>query len=162
MKQELVDMITDCSSELDDIRIKLSSLPALDKSRYYLTQYALIRACGTIEFVYRSIVADFFDASPLTQIHTYLEKTVRTGSMSATYQNMQNLLGKFDDTWKSNFKQAVQQHPQCNQLTSSAKSLVENRHAFAHGRPPTATFTDIQNYYNDALVLINLFDSIVV
>ncbi|MBQ7099391.1 MAG: hypothetical protein IJO05_06715 [Oscillospiraceae bacterium] len=162
MKQELVDMIDACSAEIDDIRNRLSTLPVMDRSRRYLTQYALIRACGTIEFVYRSIVADFFDSSPLTQIHTYLEKTVRTGSMSATYKNMQTLLGKFDDNWKSNFQQAVNSHADSNRIIASAKSLVENRHAFAHGRTPTATFNDIQNYYNDALTLIDLFDSIVV
>lgn len=162
MKQELVDMITACSSELNDIQIKLSALPALDKSRSYLTQYALIRTCGTVEFVYRSIVADFFDSFPVTQMHTYLEKTVRTGSMSATYENMQALLGKFDDNWKSAFKQAVTQHPQRYQIIESANSLVRNRHTFAHGRVPTATFSDIVNYYNDTLQLINMFDGVVV
>ena len=162
MKQELQDMITACSSELTDIGNKMGNLAPLDKTKSYLTQYALIRACGTIEFVYRSIVADFFDQFGVDQIETYIDKTVRRGSMSCTYDKMCSLLGKFDDSWCNNFKQLVNQHLDGQRMMSSVNSLVNNRHLFAHGRPPTATFTDICQYYQDGLTLIGLFDSVVV
>lgn len=155
-------MISACSVELTDISSKMSSLQPLDKTRSYLTQYALIRACGTIEFVYRSIVADFFDQFGVDQMEMYIDKTVRQGSMSCKYDNMCSLLSKFDDSWCRNFKQAAAQHPDGQRLMSSVNSLVTNRHQFAHGRPPTATFTDICQYYQDGLTLIGLFDSIVV
>ena len=162
MKTELQDQINLCTAEISDIDTKMSSLSPLDKTKIYLTHYALIKACGTIEFVYWSIVADYFSSSPMHQIHTYLEKTVRNGSMSATYENMCKLLGNFDDAWKNNFKAAVNAHPDKERLLDSSKSLVNNRHTFAHGRTPTATFQDIKNYYNDAIVLLNIFDSVVV
>lgn len=162
MKQELQDMIAECSTELTDIGSKLSELSALDKARSYLTKYALIRTCGTIEFVYRSIVADFFDQFNIGQIETYLEHTVRNGSMSCTYENMWKLLKKFDDNWEHNFKQAVSNHQDSNRLISSARSLVNNRHLFAHGKTPTATYADICQYYRDALVLVGIFDSVVI
>ena len=162
MKQELQDMISACSTELADIGNKMANLAPLDKTKSYLTQYALIRACGTIEFVYRSIVADFFDQFGVDQIETYIDKTVRRGSMSCTYDNMRSLLGKFDDSWSNNFKRLVNQHPDGQRMMSSVNSLVTNRHLFAHGRPPTATFSDICQYYQDGLSLIGLFDSVVV
>ena len=162
MKQDLIDMIAACSAELTDITSKMGTLPTLDKTKAYLTQYALIRTCGTIEFVYRSIVADFFDQFGVRQMDTYIENTVRKGSMSCTYDNMCGLLGKFDNNWSTAFKQAVAQHPDGQRLISSVKSLVNNRHLFAHGKPPTATFSDICQYYHDGLTLINLFDSAVV
>lgn len=162
MKTELRDKINDCNTELNDIDNKLLSLSPLDKTKVYLTNYALIRACGTVEYVYRSIVADFFLSTPVPQIHNYLEKTVRNGSMSATYDNMSKLLGKFDDSWKSNFKNTIDMHPDKERLRSSLNSLVTNRHAFAHGIMPSATFQDIKRYFNDAIIVINIFDSIVV
>ncbi|MCU6763164.1 HEPN domain-containing protein [Brotonthovivens ammoniilytica] len=161
MKVELKDLINECTTELTDISAKINTLPPLDKLRAYLTKYALIKSCGTIEFVYRSLVADFFDQSDLTQVPTYIEKTVRNGSMSATYDNMSGLLGKFDDNWKRDFKNAVAQHPNSKRIRSSANSLVNNRHQFAHGKTPTATFKDIQQYYTDALELIVIMDSVV-
>lgn len=61
MKTELQNLIDECTTELTDISAKISALPPLDKTRAYLTKYALIKSCGTIEFVYRSLVADYFD-----------------------------------------------------------------------------------------------------
>ena len=161
MKTDLQDLIDDCTIELNDIEGRLDNLPALDKERLYLTQYALIKSCGTVEFVYRSIVADYFDQSSLVQIHTYIDNTVRSGSMSATYDNMNKLLKKFDSNWANTFKNSVQSHPNAQRLISSSNSLVNNRHLFAHGKPPTATFRDIKNYYFDVLQLVNILDSIV-
>lgn len=161
MKTDLQDLIDECTIELNDIEGRLDNLPALDKERLYLTQYALIKSCGTVEFVYRSIVADYFDQSSLVQIHTYIDNTVRSGSMSATYDNMNKLLKKFDSNWANTFKNSVQSHPNAQRLISSSNSLVNNRHLFAHGKPPTATFLDIKNYYFDVLQLVNILDSIV-
>ena len=161
MKTELQNLIDECTTELTDISSKISALPPLDKTRAYLTKYALIKSCGTIEFVYRSLVAYYFDQSNLSQVPTYIDKTVREGSMSAKYDNMSGLLGKFDDTWRANFKNAVAQHPDSQRIISSTNSLVTNRHQFAHGKTPTATFNDIKQYYTDALELIRIMDSFV-
>lgn len=161
MKAELSNLLLECSQQLNDIDKKMSVLPVFDKTRTYLTQYALMKACGTLEYVYRSIVADFFDQSSLTQIHTYLDKTVRSGSMSATYDNMTKLLGKFDSDWRKNFKDAIQKRSDAQKIIASANSLVTNRHLFAHGHVPTATFNDILQYYNDASILIYELDSVI-
>lgn len=161
MKAELKEILTECSRQLTDIESKISETEPFDKTRAYLTQYALIKACGTLEYVFRSIVADFFDKSNLTQIQTYLDKTVRSGSMSAKYENMLDLLGKFDKGWRDNFKNAVNGRDDGQRLIESAKSLVTNRHLFAHGKSPTATFNDIHQYYHDALNLIYELDKVV-
>ncbi len=81
--------------------------------------------------------------------------------MSAKYEMMQQLLGKFDDQWKKNFQNAVKARPDKERLISASNSLVSNRHSFAHGKAPTATFSDIKNYYFDVLELIKIFDSVV-
>jgi len=161
MKPELQNLIQECTTELNDISSRISKLPPLDKARLYLTNYALIKSCGTVEFVYRSIVADFFDKSSLSQIHTYIDKTVRSGSMSATYDNMSKLLGKFDDNWKKTFVNLVKQSTDKQKIIDSSNSLVNNRHLFAHGKAPTASFSDILQYYQDTLELINMLDAVV-
>ncbi len=161
MKPELQDLIQECTAELNNISSRIGKLPPLDKARLYLTNYALIKACGTVEFVYRSIVADFFDQSSLSQIHTYIDKTVRSGSMSATYDNMGKLLGKFDDNWKKTFVNLVKQRGDKQKIIDSSNSLVTNRHLFAHGKSPTASFNDIFQYYHDTLELINMLDMVV-
>lgn len=161
MKQELKDMLDVCSEELEDIEQRIDKLPPLDKGRQYLTNYALIKASGTAEFVYRSIVVNHFSRLSDSKINNYLDKTIIESSMSAKYDNMQKLLGKFDNSWKENFKHDVQIRTDKDRLISSSNSLVINRHSFAHGRTPTATFLDIKQYYTDVVQLIEIFDTIV-
>lgn len=161
MKQELKDMLDECTAEVNDIEARINALPSLDKGRQYFTNYALIKVCGTVEFVYRSIVADHFSQLSNSRIDTYLDSTIRQGSNSAKYENMKNVLNKFDHQWGTNFQMAVKAHPDGQQLIAASNSLVANRHNFAHGKAPTATFLDIKQYYTDVVRLIHIFDAIV-
>ncbi len=161
MKDALRDQVESCVAELEEIEKKIESLPPLDKMKSYLTMYALMRTCGTIEFVYRAIVADFFDQFPIPQLHSYMSNTVREASASATYDNMCNLLKKFDSSWTTDFKNLVGINSNKDKMLLSTHSLVQNRHQFAHGMMPTVTFNDIKLYYHDSLQLLAIFDSIV-
>ena len=161
MKSELQALIEECNDELEEIESYISELPILDKRVHYLTNYALIRASGVTEFVYRSIVADHFSILSNSRIDTYLDTAVRKGSMSATYDMMCTLLKKFDDQWNKDFKAALNSRADKDKLISASNSLVTNRHSFAHGRSPSASFSDIKNYYFDVLELVKIFDSIV-
>ena len=162
MKQELQEMLDECDKQIKEIECMMDSMSTFDKSRNYLTNYLLIKVCGTVELIYRSIVADYFSQFQNTKIDTYLEKTVRKGSNSATYENMKKLLNKFDSAWGEAFKAIVDLTPDKDKLIAASQSLVNNRHLFAHGSSPTATFNDIKSYYYDVLKLIEIFDSIVV
>ena len=161
MKDELQNLIDDCDTELSDIESRIQELPPLDKGVRYLTNYAIIKAAGTAELVYRSIVADHFSQLSNNRIDTYLDSTVRYGQMSAKYAQMCNLLKKFDESWCQTFKAAVAADTNGQRMITASNSLVTNRHSFAHGKNPTATFNDIKQYYQDVVSLINIFDSIV-
>ena len=95
------------------------------------------------------------------RIDNFIDASVRRGSMSAKYENMCNLLGKFDKAWADKFKTTVAANSDGKKMIDASNSLVENRHGFAHGRNPTATFIEIKQYYLDVLQLITIFDSIV-
>lgn len=166
MNPDFQQMIDDCKNELNDIELRLQTLSATDPCRKYLTNYSLIKACGTAEFVYRSIIADYFKKYASPQIDTYLENTIRNASSSAKYDNMKNLLDKFDKAWCDAFKAAVDSHidgithiKDGQRLISSSNSLVTNRHNFAHGKNPTAGFCDIKKYFYDVVTLIELLDN---
>lgn len=161
MKDELQNLIDDCDTELSDIESRIQELPPLDKGVRYLTNYAIIKAAGTAELVYRSIVADHFSQLSNNRIDTYLDATVRYGQMSAKYEQMCNLLKRFDIAWCSSFKAAVGADPNGQRMQDASNSLVTNRHSFAHGNNPTATFNDIKQYFQDVVDLIKIFDSIV-
>ncbi len=130
MKSELQDLIDECTSEINDIETRIADMPALDKGVRYLTYYALMKASGITEFVYRSIVADYFSMLSDSRIDTYLDAAVRGGSMSAKYEMMQGLLGKFDDQWKKNFQNAVKVRPDKERLISASNSFSKQQTFF--------------------------------
>ena len=130
MKRELQDLIDECTAEINDIETRIADMPALDKGVRYLTYYALMKASGITEFVYRSIVADYFSMLSDSRIDTYLDAAVRGGSMSAKYEMMQGLLGKFDDQWKKNFQNAVKVRPDKERLISASNSFSKQQTFF--------------------------------
>lgn len=161
MKDELQEILDRCSEEMNDIESRIQCLPPTDRGKSYLTQYALIKASGTAEYVYRSIVADHFSHLANSRIDTFLDSTIRQGSMSATYDNMCKLLAKFDQKWSENFKTMVQSRSDNKKLIDASKSLVNNRHLFAHGKSPTATFLEIRQYFDGVKELIKILDTVV-
>lgn len=169
MKRELQELIDDCKQELADIEVRINNLPIMDKGRRYLTNYALIRTCGTIEYTYKSIVADYFSRYSSAQIDRYLEKTLMSSSRSAKYDMICSLLDQFDSNWHAQFCSQAQSHfdqvtgaSDYNKLKSSLESLVSNRHQFAHGKITSATFLDIKGYFQDAVEVLLILDRVVI
>ena len=162
MTQQMKTFISDCNRELIDITTIMNNISSVSNEAKYLTHYALIKAEGTIEYAYRSIIYDYFKSLNNSKINNYLEETVKKGSMSGTIYNMKKLLKQFDYNWLNSFETLLKSRQDKKKLESSCKALVENRHLFAHGQNTTITFNDIKNYYNDALIVINIFDSVVI
>ncbi len=161
MKSELEELLDDCSREFSDIKTHIENMAPFDKRVRYLTQYSLMRASGVTEYVYRSVIADYFSKFEDKRIDKFIEKQVRRGSNSSTYANMSDLLGKFDEKWQKDFKKEVSARQNGKKLIAASNSLVSNRHQFAHGRDTIASFGDIQSYYIDVVELIRILDSVI-
>lgn len=161
MKQEFKNKLDNCRVELVDIKRRVNRLkPSSSLVRYY-TNFALIYASGTLEHIYRSIIADYFYNIHDTKVDKYIFKNVAESSKSVKYTNIIDMLGWFDDKWKKEFQVQVKGDVNRERLIDSSNSLVNNRHNFAHGRLTTVTIGDIVRYFDDVVVLIEYLDSVV-
>lgn len=160
MKRELKKQIRLCLEELKEIDKLIAAAP-LDSKVPFLTMYALIKSCGTVEYVFKSIIADFCERTRITQLQNYIEISIREAPTSPKYDNILNLLNKFDNQWHSNFKNNFNAHPDAQRLRASLNSLVTNRHQFAHGRIPPVSFNSIKTYFIDAIEVLKILDAIV-
>jgi len=160
MKQSSISLIAGCRREFAAINKRIRKSP-LDQTVQYLTMYSLIKSCGTVEFIFKSIIADYFRNIPAVQIQNYLDLTVRDASTSPKYGNICNLLNKFDDQWNTNFKAAINSHADKNRLINSIDSLVTNRHEFAHGKNPNVSFASIKSYFEDSVIVLKILDQCV-
>ena len=159
--QNAENAINECQNEFTALAVLIPLTGVMSPLGRYLTHYSLIRACGTIEYAFKTIIADFHvNISP--QLTTYLDNKIRSSSCNPNYQNMVNMLGDFDEQWKVNFKAQVNALPNSQRILSSLSSLNSNRNSLAHGQGSTVTFNDIQTYFTDAIQIITVLDNVVV
>lgn len=154
---------------IDDARTEFKRISSLIR-RYrrvtspnikYLTLYTLIKASGVIEYSVKTILADFhLGASP--QAIKFINHNVRDNSHNPSLDNIFSMLKHFDDNWCQRFKTMLKSDPMSDRLKGSLRSLYDNRNNFAHGKPSTASFNDIQQYFEDSVKLVEMLDAVIV
>ena len=153
--------INECQNEFNALSVLIPQTGVMSPLGRYLTHYSLIRACGTIEYAFKTIIADYHQGISL-QLSNYLDNKVRSNSCNPSYQNIISMLGDFDSQWKSDFKSQIKQLPNSPRVLASLDSLNANRNSLAHGHGSTVTFNDIKDYYTDAVQVIKVLDNVVV
>jgi len=128
----------------------------------YINKYCIIRACGSIEIAFKTIIADFINRRSKIQIKNYINKYVRENSSNPSYDNICKLLKSFDSSWNTNFKSEVNKHPDKSKIMTSIESLVDARNEFAHGGNPNIPVQSTIDYFYDGKTLIEILDTIII
>jgi len=157
MKKELKALIIDCDNEIGRIKVIIDGEP-FGLTTPYLTKYALIKACGTTERVFKSTIANYFNRSKLPQVQKFINKNVRESSCNPTYDRVVNMLAEYDEMWKQNFKVSIKNHSDYKKVIQSLDSLVSARNSFAHGGNPTITIGNIVTYFKDTIDFLYILD----
>jgi hypothetical protein len=152
--------LNDCSLELQKIQESINFVGQSHSIVPFLTNYAIIKCCGTIENSFKTIITDFHNALP-QQAKNYIEETFSKSSMNPSKDNIQKSLEKFDPNWNAQFKFRLLQEPNKTRIEDSLRSLNSARNQFAHGGRPVVSFNNIVLYFNDAKRIIELIDEII-
>lgn len=156
MTPDLLIRLNDCSDELEKIKTRINKNQFDDMVRF-LQRYAIIKACGTIEYVVKNMIADHVEAGSSPELQNYISVKVRDSSTNPTTGNISNLLGEFSATgWKRSFDNALSSH---NQEKASLNSLVQLRNDFAHGQSPTIGILNIIRYFDHARTIVSLVET---
>jgi hypothetical protein len=153
--------LDDCAAELVRIEHVIIAFGPAHDVVPFLTNYAIIKCCGTIEFCYKLIISDFHNSLP-PQARKYIESTFTNSSMNPTKENICKSLKQFDLDWNNQFKNILTADPYNEELESSLKSLNDARNAFAHGSNPGVSFNSTVKYFNDARKIIDILDAVVI
>lgn len=149
--------IKDCLNELNRIERIINAEGSTSPICSYLTKYALIRTCGTIEVCYKTIIADYYERYS-SALGSFITHHVRNATRNGTYENSCTALREFDETKSKNFKVVINSLPDKEKILSSMKSLNTARNNVAHGISSTLSFTDIKGHFNDAIKVIEKLD----
>ena len=147
-------MLRDCEVEIDSIQQWISN-NILHSNVRYLVSYAVIKSCGTIEYVLKQIIFDYLAAGTNEEARNFLTKNIIDASFNPSPGQIYRILDKINSDWKTNFENAIKGTNEKGHL----KSLVDLRNSFAHGSAITASINDVKNYFNAGVwVLEKLYD----
>src|SRR6478609_1889573 len=99
--QTLVD---ECDSDFDRIEILILALTSTHPAVPFLTKYAIIKACGTLEQAFKVMISDFSCIGQSDQVKNFVDTSFRESSINPSLNNIHASLKKFDETWNDNFK----------------------------------------------------------
>lgn len=156
-----IEGINGCNQELEKIHFIIEGIGSASHPIPYLTKYAIIKACGTVEFCFKTILSDSCANGQSQQIKNYIDNTFRNSSMNPSKDNISKVLKQFDEQWSLKFKERLSTLEHKERILDSLKSLNDARNTFAHGGNPSASFENVRNYFADSIKIIELIDEIV-
>lgn len=154
-------IITDCDDDLDLASTILLGLGLTSNIPPYLNKYSIIRACGSIEMCFKTIISDFCNRRSKKQLKQYINEKIRESSINPSYANICKTLRLFDEEWYKEFKYQIDIHADKTIMLTSLESLNDARNEFAHGGNPTTTLNDTKNYFKQATKIIEILDDVV-
>jgi len=158
---EIKRILEECQLELDEIKTILSASEIkFDKLTKYLTNYAVIRACSTIEFCCKKAVADFFEKGQSKYIREYLSKTIRKNSSNPSLDMINSTLKSFGGSYNDNFNRGVKKKKK--EYNSYLQKLREARNNIAHGYNINITISTVMEYYKNSEEVIKILDSVLI
>jgi len=159
---EVEKLLDDCWVDLNQAQTIIVGIGSYSNVVPYLTKYAIIKACGTIETSFKMLVADYCEKRSKKQVKKFLESRVRENPCNPNLDNICKILKDFDDNWNNNFKQRLNLNVDSVQLKTSLKSIVDARNEFAHGGNPASSFSNVIQYYTDCRKIIEILDSVII
>lgn len=101
--QNFLTNIDECKEDLQRIQNLINGIGSMSPVAGYLTKFALIRVCGTLEICYKTLIADFYEAvSP--ELQRYITIHVREASLNAKYDNIIKVLKEFSEEKSNDYK----------------------------------------------------------
>ena len=153
--------LQNCKQELEDIKNIKKIVGSTSTIMMFLTRYSLIKVCGTLELSYKTIIADFCETSQSDQVKNFISNKIRNNPKNPTINNIINILRDFSIDWSEKFKEKLNNEPNSDKIKFSIKSLNDARNEFAHGGNPNIAFENLEDYFDDASILIQLLDDVV-
>ncbi len=159
---DVEQQLNNCQLELTNIQSIITGLGVTSNIVPYLTKYSVIRACGSIESAFKTVIADYCEHRSKRQVKRFISKRIREGSANPSFDMICRFLGEFDENWKTNFKNQLNLEPNKQNIKDSLQSLVDARNDFAHGGNPSASINDVISYYGNSRKIIEIMDQVIV
>ncbi len=152
------ERLSSCEEEFEKIDHIIQGMGSMSHPVPYLTRYSIIRACGAIEYGFKTIISDINLSLQTRQLKQFVDIKFRNSSMNPSYSNICRGLASFDEEWKESFKENINSLEDKAKVLDSLDSLNNARNTFAHGGSPSTSFSNIQEYFNDSIKVLEALE----
>ena len=160
MHNEEVNLsIEDCRQEMTRLKALIAMVGAMSPVSNFLTKYAAVRCCGTLEQGYKSIIADYYEQFS-DQLVSFISTHVRESSKNPSLANICTILNAFDEDKCKLFKEKLQQLESGSMVKQSLDSINKVRNNVAHGIDISMSFSEIVEHFERALKILECLDSV--
>ena len=158
--KSVMKMLEECRIKLNHILAVVNTLGESASTTPYVNRYAVIRATGSIEVGFKTIIADRVDQDSHQQLKNFVEKKIRKSSANPRLEKIEEFLKEFDEHWRIRFKEKVAFSDQLT-LKNALTTLVETRNTFAHGGLEGLAISDTITYFNRGCEVLRILDETV-
>lgn len=155
MLLEYQRLLDDCKLELNNISNWIAA-NKLDSNIKYLVGYSVIKACGTIEIIFKSMIYNFLAEKSRDETKQYLNKMIVESSCNPNVGNISKILEQFDGKKSIKFNEKLKGTKKKGDLTS----LVNLRNDLAHGRTINSSINNIQEYFMSGKEILLILDDV--
>lgn len=157
--QNFLTNIDESKEDLQRIRNLISAIGSMSPVAGYLTKFALIRVCGTLEICYKTLIADFYESvSP--EMQRYITIHVREASLNAKYENIKKVLKEFSEEKSNDYKNIINARVDKEQILAAMSTLNTARNEVAHGGNMALSIADICNHFEKAVCVLEELDNL--
>ena len=158
MKDKYVQQFDDVMQELEYIREWINKdKNKFDKKTKYLVAYAVIKASGSLEVVFKNIIFDYLSFNTREATSLYLEKMILDSSCNPNAGNMSNMLQNISSSKRKIFDEKVKESEKKDKLNS----LVQLRNDFAHGDSINISIDTVIKYFDAGKSIVYILDEVV-
>jgi len=127
----------------------------------YMSRYAIIKACSSIERSFKVIIADFLLLHTTNEsLSNFINNSIRHTSTNPKYETIVNVLKGIDRNLGNNFKIKAKEIEDFEKVKDSLNSLVNERNTLAHGGSPTITSKDVIRHFKNAIFILIALENI--
>jgi hypothetical protein len=138
--------------QLDDLFMKISSLPEDFEIRSHWAKYLCIRVSGFLEVSVRSIYSQYAKDKSAPFVANYIEKQL-SGFQNPNMEKILNIVRSFNPLWAERLGKNIE-----GEIKDAIDSVVAIRNKVAHGDNVGITYAKIKNYYEIIVKLVEMLE----
>ncbi len=137
---------------LDHIFSQVSAFSSAPELESHWARYLCVLVSGFVETSIQTIFSEYAKKRSSREVASYVESRLKR-FQNPSMQRIVDLIGEFNPVWRESFELATEGEPK-----DAINSIVANRNNIAHGESVGITYSRIQQYYENAIKVVDLID----